>query len=233
MNCIEIERNLDAFFDGEITSSKEIEAHLENCVSCQTSFANLQTISRAMKQNFAVSAPTLLGDKVMSAFQNYHEAKRREKVEKKQQTKKIGWFAIPRFAWAAILILFALGMISAFQIGKMSASEISVVMPEVQENINSNQIENELNTQKAEMKIVEVPVIREKIVEVPVIREKIFTKTVYVNRTEKNTNVLPTKEDFALTNKIEDNKYLTRSNLEGFQPVSEMNLRVSKEENEK
>lgn len=233
MKCIEVEKNLDAFFDGEIASSKEIETHLENCVSCRTSFENLDAISNAMKQNFAVSAPLLLGEKVLSAFQNHHEAKRGENVESKPQTEKIGWFGIPRFAFAAAFLLLALGTISAFQIGRMSASEIIVEMPEVEENINSNQIENELNTQKATMKVIEVPVMREKIVEVPVIREKIVTKTVYVNKTEKTTNVLPTKEDFALTNKIEDNKYLTRSNLEGFQLVSEMNLRVSKEVNQK
>ncbi len=232
MKCIEVEKKLDAFFDGEIVSPQEIESHLENCVSCRTTFENISAVRRTLKQNFKVSAPPLLGENVLSAFQNFHEAKRREKVETKQTTQKIGWFGIPRFAFAAALILFALATITAFQIGRMSASEIVVLMPEVQENSDLNQIKNEADARKTTVKIVEVPVIREKIVEVPVIREKIVTQTIYVNKNEKKEQNLPAKEDFALKNKIEDNKYLTRSNLEGFQPVSEMNLRISKEVNQ-
>ncbi|CAN5241391.1 hypothetical protein BH20ACI1_BH20ACI1_02540 [soil metagenome] len=226
MKCIEIEKNLDAFFDGELISSKEIESHLENCGSCQTSFANLQTISCTMKQNFTVSAPPLLGDKVLSAFQNYHDDKRREKVKTKQQTEKIGWFAIPRFAWATFLILFALGMISAFQIGKMSASEISVVMPEVQENKTSEQAEK-----TSLVKFIEVPVIQEKIVEVPVIKEKIIIKKIYVNG--ENTFENPrenqqSRENTALNEKKTDNKYLTPIELEGFQPVAKIKAQITK-----
>ena len=222
MKCINVKENLDALLDGEVsfTQKREIENHLETCVSCQTEFENLQAISGILKQNLAISAPLFLDKKVFSEFKNFHAEKPKEKLQ------KIGWFGIPRFAFAAALILFTLGIISAFQIGKMSASEISVIMPEVQENKTLNQ------EKIMSVKIVEVPVIREKIVKVPVIKEKIVTKIIYVNKDEKTDTNLPAKKDFALKNKIEDNKYLTRSNLEGFQPVSEMNLRISKEDNQ-
>ena len=230
MKCIEAEKKLDAFFDGEIISSKEIEAHLENCASCQTIFENLGAMRRTLKQNFTVSTPPLLGEKVLSAFQKHHKVKR---DEPKRKPEKIGWFGVPRFALAAAMILFTLATISAFQIGRLSASEIVISLPQIEQNSNSTQIENEFEPQEMTTKIVEIPVIKEKIVEVPVIREKIVTKTIYVYKPEKSTNFLTGKEDFALTNKIDDNKYLTRSNLEGFQPVSEMNLRISKEVNQK
>ena len=222
MKCIKIKENLDALLDGEVSFSqkREIENHLGMCVSCQTEYENLRTINGVLKQNLAISAPLSLDKKVFSEFKNFHAEKPKEKLQ------KIGWFGIPRFAFATALILFTLGIISAFQIGKMSASEISVVMPEVQENKIPNQ---EKTTSE---KIVEVPVIREKIVEVPVIKEKIVTKIIYVNKDEKTDANFPAKKDFVLKNKIEDNKYLTRSNLEGFQPVSEMNLRISKEDNQ-
>ena len=228
MKCIDIKENLDAFADGEIefTQATQIENHLENCVSCKTEFEYLQTIGKSIKQNLQISAPAVLDEKVLTAFQTFHNEKR---VEKKS-AEKIGWFGIPRFAFAAALILFALATISAFQIGRMSAGEISVVMPEVSEDKNISQ--NNTDIQKSPTQIVEVPVIREKIVEVQVIKEKILTKTVYVNKNDKGRTTLPAKEDYALKNKIEENKYLTRSNLEGFQPVSEMNLRISKEVNQ-
>lgn len=230
MKCIEVEKKLDAFFDNEIVPSKEIEAHLENCVSCQTSFENLQTISRAMKQNFTFSAPPLLGEKVLSAFQNHHEDKRREKVEIKPQTEKIGWFGVPRFAFASALIVFALATISAFQIGRMSVGERIVMMPQVAENkslANNPAIQENSNA----VKIVEVPVIKEKMVEVPVIKEKIVTKKIYIKQesafedTDKSNK---NEENTALNENKANNEYLTPIELEGFQPVAKIKARITK-----
>lgn len=232
MKCIDVKENLDVLLDGEagILDEREIENHLETCGSCRAEFENLNRISGILRQNSAVSAPLILDEKVFSGFDDFHA----EKSKAKPAKEKIGWFGIPRFAFAAALLLFALGITSAFQLGRMSADEISVVMPEVRESINSNQTEKSTDDEKPPLvKIVEVPVIKEKIVEVPIIKEKIVTKTVYVNKNDKTETKLPAKENFALKNKVEDNKYLTRSNLDGFQPVSEMNLRISKEVNQK
>ncbi len=227
MKCIEVEKHLDAFFDGEIVSSKEIEAHLENCVSCRISFENLGAIRRTLKQNFAVSAPSLLGEKVLSAFQNHHEAKR---GEKERQTEKLGWFGIPRFAFAAALILFTLATISAFQIGRMSVGERIVMMPQVAENkslANNPAIQENSNA----VKIVEVPVIKEKMVEVPVIKEKIVTKKIYIKQesafedTDKSNK---NEENTALNENKANNEYLTPIELEGFQPVAKIKARITK-----
>lgn len=222
MKCINVEENFDALLDGEVSflQKREIEKHLENCVSCQTEYENLQAIGGILKQNLAISAPSFLDEKVFSEFKNFHP--------EKSPKEKIGWFGIPRFAFTTAMILFVLATISAFQIGRMSASEISIVMPEVQENKTSNR------EKQTSIKIVEVPVFREKIVEVPVIREKIVTKTIYVNRNkEKETQPnVSAKNNFTLKSSVENNGYLTQTNLKDFQPVSEFKIKISKEEKE-
>ena len=117
----------------------------------------------------------------------------------------------------------------------MSASEVSIVMPQVQENKTSISDEFAENVEKSTpAKIVEVPVIQEKIVKVPVIKEKVVIKTVYVNGNKENEirSTVPAKNGFALKNSVEDNGYLTQTNLKGFQPVSEFKLKISKKEKE-
>lgn len=226
MKCADIKENLDAFADGEVgfTEEKKIENHLENCLSCKTEFANLQALGKSVKEILRVSAPASLDEKVLNDFQNFHDKKQTETSE----TKKIGWFGIPRFAFAAGAVLFFLATISAFQIGRMSAGEISIVMPQVQEEQISPPVKPDDQTPEknpAPVKIVEVPVIKEKIVQIPVIK----TKTVYVVKENKPDN-RPNTNDLAMKNSIENNGYLTQTNLKDFQPVSEFKLKVSKEE---
>lgn len=239
MKCIDVEKKLDAFFDGEIVPSKEIETHLENCLSCRTSFENLGAISNAMKQNFVAPAPPLLGEKIFGAFQNHHAHKRLEKVETKQQTEKIGWFGIPRFALAAALVLFTLATISAFQIGRMSVGERIVMMPQMPENNASTTAKSaESNSPKdkspVQIRYVEVPVIKEKIVEVPVIKEKIVTRLIYAAKDKENDGsaIAPAKKTSAMKSSVENNGYLTQINLREFQPVAEFSLKINKEVNE-
>src|SRR5687768_9436466 len=166
MKCTEVKQNLDAFFDGKIVSTQTefMETHLENCNSCQTELENLQSVRNALKQNLAISAPAFLDEKVMNAFQKFHEEKRTKENPEKLQKEKMGWFRVPRFAFAAAFAMFALSVISAFQIGRMSAGEISVVTAEVIENESSKINET------PPVKIVEVPAVVEKIlIKVPVI----------------------------------------------------------------
>ena len=229
MKCIDVKENLNAFFDDEIESAQQrkVENHLEECASCRTEFKDLQSVRRAMKESMQISAPLFLDEKVLNAFQTFHDEKRVEKIE----TEKIGWFGIPRFAFASALILFVLGMFAAFQIGKMSASERSVVIPQVEGNqhlpiVKSAENASAQNENSAPVKIVEVPVIREKIVKIPVIK----TRTIYVERANKSVPNLSEKDNLALKSSVENNGYLTRTNLKDFQPVSEFNLKINKEE---
>ncbi len=238
MKCTEVKQNLDAFFDGEIFSTQKdlIETHLENCGFCQTEFENLQSVRNVLKQSLPVSASAVLDERVMSAFQLFHNKQRASKVEEKTKTEKIGWFAVPRFVFASALVLFALATISAFQLGRMSADVASVKVPQIKEKNDLTTSEFAGNNSEKEqdanqIKIVEVPVIREKIVKVPVIEEKIVIKTIYVTKDEENKSRMNLSENnsLALKNSVENNGYLTQTDLKGFQPVSEINLKISKE----
>ena len=226
MKCIDVKENLDALLDGEagISNGREIENHLETCDDCRLKFENLNTMSGVLKQNLAVSAPAILDQKIFKQFDNFHAEK------PKPAKEKIGWFAIPRFAFAAALVLFALGITSAYQIGKISATEISVVMPEVQEG---KSLENSPNTDFAENKqpnventettnIIEVPVIREKNIEVPVIKEKIVTRIVYKEKDEA------IEKETALRNNSQNDENVGRANIDKFQLVSELRPKIIK-----
>lgn len=226
MKCIDVKENLDAFLDAEIETSrkKKIESHLEDCLLCRTEFESLQTVGDSLRQNLFAAAPPALDDKILSAFENFHSQKRNVRAAEKRE--KIGWFGIPRFAFAAALALFALTAVSAFQIGRMSAGEISIVLPQEQEIRVLPDVEQAKDEKIAPVKIVEVPVIKEKIVEVPVIK----TRTIYVEKENKSVPNAPAKDNFALKSSIEKNGYLTKTDLKDFQPVSEFKLKINKED---
>lgn len=251
MKCIDVKENIDALLDGELETpqKRKIESHLESCAFCRTEFEHLSAVGTILKSATAISIPPTLDEKVLTAFRDLSDEKHCAKIGKFTETKKAGWFGIPRFAFAAALLLFALGITSAFQLGKMSGGEISVLMPEVQitdnsfdrskadfaENIQPN------NENDAPLKPVEVPVIREKIVKVPVYTEKIVTRTVYKKAETKTEGNFP-QENFSsrnrqpkeskLSSRLKDNRYSTQLNLEGFQIIRELKPQIIKGEND-
>lgn len=235
MKCVDIEENLSVFFDGELDCAEktEIEKHLEVCISCRKSFKNMRAVSGNLKRNATVSASPLLDEKLMDAFQKFHGEKTIQKS--KQNKEKFGWFGIPRIAFAAAFLLFALGMIASFQIGRMSLGKVSNLMSETRENVaqpnETNVLEKDEKIQT--VKIVEVPVVREKLVKVPVIEEKIVTKKIYVNQKNPAENADGDKrsvENIAAS-KAND-KYLTPIELKGFQPIAKAKARITKKKEE-
>jgi hypothetical protein len=237
---------LNALLDGEIEilQKREIEKHLENCVFCEAEYESLRAVGESLRQNLRVSAPFALDEKVLSAFQTFHREKRGEKAEKAEKAKMV-WFGVPRFAFAAAFVLFALTSLAAFQIGRMSAGEVSILMPKVTDNqsLTVNQVTENSQAKdenSTSVKIVEVPVIREKIVKIPVYKETVVTRTIYRNaetRTEKNdgrkTFAAPVggTNDSILSSRLKDNRYSTQVSLEGFQLVSELKPQIIKGEN--
>ena len=247
MKCIDVKENLDALLDGEISISPQraIENHLENCVYCRAEFNYLQKLGQTLKQNLTATAPASLNTKIFSEFEKFHAAKRSAKISETAPTERIGWFGIPRFAFAAAIILFTLATFSAFQIGRMSADNIIVETPRVPENQSLTVNQNAENSPaKNEIspaaKIVEVPVIREKIVEIPVYKEKIVTRIIYKNAPVKsennageNTFIPPVgaANNLILSSRLKDNRYSTQVNLAGFQMVSQLKPQIIKGEN--
>lgn len=226
MKCIDVKENLGAFIDDEVGISPvgEIEEHMASCVSCRTEGENLRTVSQGIRQIPRISAPAMLDRKVILAYQAFHDAKQRTVGAAEKPT--VGWFGIPRFVFAATLAFVVLTAVSAYQIGRISASENAVAARQTQGE-QSLPATDFANNNPA--KIVEVPVIQEKIVRVPVTTEKIITKTIFVEKKRENT--VPKKNTLALKSSVENNGYLTTTNLKGFQPVSELKVTISKKEN--
>lgn len=239
MKCIKVRQNLDAILDGEINLSERemIESHLENCVSCQVESENLEIISNSLKQTLPIAASAFLDEKILNAFQSHYIKKQPANAEEKQE--KIGWFGIPRFAFAAAFILLALISGLAFQLGRMSAANVEISN---NQNLSSDDSDKKPTVQKfsnekdkaSETKIVEVPVIREKIVKVPVIKEKIVTRIIYVEKESKKDNrTSPTvspQNILALNNSVKDGEFLTQTNLKDFQPVLEIKAKITKKD---
>lgn len=244
MKCIDAKENLDALLDGEIeiAHQRKIETHLETCASCRAEYGNLQAISKTFKQNLMISAPTLLDEKVLSAFKSFH----REEATEKTPPEKNGWFGIPRFTFAAALFLFALTTISAFQLGRMSAAKTELsrietktgATPTIVKTANVGADDALDNNAAAAVRTITVPVIREKVIRIPVVREKIIVRTVYKNpNTEDRKNDDQTilknadNQNFTVKSRLKDNQYSTQVNLKGFQVVSELKPVIIKGEN--
>jgi hypothetical protein len=231
---MEVKENIDALLlDGGISFSEkeEIASHLEACVSCRQEFKDFQAISKTIKQTFPIAAPAFLDDKVFNAFQNHHHKKDISEVA------TIGWFGIPKLAYATAFLLLALFSGFAFQLGRMSAngqtesisSSFKDIQNVVREDFNEKSTLDKNDKQFVETKIVEVPVIKEKIIKVPVIKEKIITRTVYLTR-DSSSKLAKKNNNLTLNNSIKDGEFLTQTNLKGFQPVAEIKPKVSKEE---
>jgi hypothetical protein len=247
MKCIEVRENLNLFLDGEIdlSAQENIKTHLENCIACETEFDNLETISESLKQTLPIATNALLDEKMLDAFESFHADK--QTVTEEKQEEKIGWFGIPRIAFATALVLLALVGGSAFQLGRISVSRIEIATPAKREDFrelpnekleNSTVAQNDSVEKSPEIKIVEVPVIQEKIVKLPVIKEKIITRKIYVKEQKKEIkeNVIRPKfnrnDEVAMKSSIQENGFVTQTNLKGFQPTTDLKIKITKKEEE-
>ena len=243
MKCIQVRENLEAFADDEIgfAERENIASHLANCESCSSEFEGLKSIGKAMKNTLPVSASASLDAKVFEAFENHNAGATAIAAEEKQE--KIGWFGIPKLAFAVALLLLAMFSGFAFQLGRMSVGNaqeniaekdkkaIDVTKSKSSEFVATNKDDSKEKEQQVVTKIVEVPVVKEKIVKVPVVKEKIITRTIYVDRNRKvNKPSLSGKDNLALNNSVKDGEFLTVTNLKDFQPVSKIKPKIIKEE---
>ena len=223
MKCIDVNALLDAGHD--VSHALEIGKHLESCILCQAELKDVKAISETLKRALTISAPTHLDEKIMGAFKEFHDAKEAEKLDSERE-RNSGWFGMPRFVFATALILFALATAAAFQIGKMSAGDVSVLMPQLQENRITGEFAQ--ITPASDEKSVPI-----EIVGLPVIRERIVIRKIYITKGKEKTQRpnLGAKSGLVLKNSVAENGYLTQTNLKGFQPVSEFKIRISKKEN--
>ncbi len=188
MKCIEVKKNLGAFVDGEIDSFEKssFESHIKICISCAEELRGMEKTGEAIRQALPTVAPAVLDQKVLGTFKSHHA-----KQETSEKSDVVGWFGIPRFAFAAGLLFAALSSVLAFQIGKLSANNVEIGQSTVDRTnstlsdqaSDTNQFAKDENRKPVVTKIVEVPVVQERIVKVPAVREKVVTQKVYLKST--------------------------------------------------
>ena len=238
MNCEEVSLLIEEFYDGEIDLhlKSRVESHIALCPLCGADFERVRGLDRLLEKSSAPPTPSILLDqKLMAAFERHH--KEPEKSPAWWQRIFVGSLSIPKPAFAAALIVFAVAVTAANIIGRYAAasSEISAISP-------------------VPTTVVSVPLPPEiiekiKIVEVPVVKERVVTRVVYVdqkssgavlaeksllakNKADGNKQEPVVKEDnfnLAMNGSVEDGGYVTRANLIGFQPPEELKTRIIRE----
>lgn len=189
MKCVEVEKHIDSFIDNELSPirGREVDFHLKECPDCKETFESLQTLRRIVGKEISVSASSQLDGRVMQAFSRHYS-----KGSKKSWWAVVfGQIVFPKPALALALLTFAAFTGLAFQLGKMSATDIRMEMP-VAETVNLSPQISEPNlpskfAQETKDKIFNAPII--KFIEVPIIKEKIVTRVVYVDKPLKENGI--------------------------------------------
>ncbi len=236
MKCTEIEKQIDSFIDGELSSplGNKVEQHLKECRACEETFESLQALKRIIGKDISVPASSQIDERVMKAFALHQN----NQQKKKWRSVVFGQIAIPKPAFALALLSFAVFTGLAFQLGKMSATDVRVVMPPM-ETVNVSPQMSETNllskaVKESENKISDTAII--KFIEVPVVKEKIVTRVIYIHKQPGKENSIKARsaklqpDNFALNSSVNENRYSTQVNLKTFQPVTEMKAKIIKKD---
>lgn len=222
MNCIETKENIEALLDGELDDAQKdaVEHHLWICDDCRDLREQRMSLAGLLQQvSLAALPPAALDRRVMRSFQNHHAPKRAW-----WRQMLFGSLAVPKPAFALLLILASAGFWAAFRLGKMSSPATPA------EKLPSIAVNESPTLPPAEKTVQTVRI------EVPVVKEKIVTRTVYVREQKDVKNekdiipVNPKQNKLPLYNSsVADNGYFTDVSLKGFQPSAEMGAKIIKE----
>lgn len=227
MQCIEVEKWIEQFVDDELgfLFKKEVESHINECRSCERNLMGIQKVRGLLKHSLPVVSPSAQMDaRVFEAFNRRHK-KNKANLPLVWWNKIFGGFAITKPAFALSAIVFAFGLGLAFQVGRITATDVNLTL--------------DLRELSSPPSKIAIPVELEEESEIqaeetPVIRERVITRVVYVdgqkNKEIKVKNRSPKKhsDNFSLNNTVADDGYLTHANLEGFKPASEIKSTVIK-----
>lgn len=238
MKCEEVSLLIEEFYDDEIDFrlKTRVKEHLAGCRSCSAELDRIFRLDQLLEKAPAPPTPSaLLDTKLMKAFERHN--KEALKSPAWWQRIFVGSVSVPKPAFAAILLAIVATMTTAIMIerNRSASSETGTSLP-------------------ASSPIVSAPLPPEiiektKIVEVPVIKERVVTRVVYVERqnneaiklqkasSARNENdgnmqkqTLNERDtNLAMNGSVEDGGYVTRANLTGFQPATELKTRIIQE----
>ena len=237
MKCIEVEKQIDSLLDGEVNSviREEVEHHLKECRVYGQIHEKLRAVNELLMKPVPVPDPKRLDEFVMDAFYRHQN--------KKQEVKEhINWWTalsrlsvVPKTAMALVALLFAASVVLAFQLGRITATDIQVALPHTEKISQPVLKENNVFVSPAETASNiknEAPVT--KFIRIPVIKEKIVNRVVYVYKSQKRErenrtpSVMFERNNLALKNSMRKNESLIEVNLKGLQVVSDSKKRIIK-----
>lgn len=217
MKCIENKKNIEALNDNELDDALRdaVEGHFQVCSVCRELKEESAALSTLLQTSRIPLPSAALDARIMKSFRQQHES------VPVWRRIILGTFAVPKPAFAALLILAMAGFWTAFQVGKIYSTSISI----------SEQLGE---TARTPIQTPEQQEVQTVVVEVPVIKEKIVTRTIYVpqpkinkNEKSKSLDVLP-QNDLPLSSVVANNGYFTDVSLKGFQPSAEINAKIIK-----
>ncbi|HEX8268084.1 MAG TPA: zf-HC2 domain-containing protein [Pyrinomonadaceae bacterium] len=217
MKCIENKKNIEALNDDELDDALKdaVEHHLQVCSVCRELKEEAASLSTLLQMSRIPLPSASLDARIMKSFREQHA------TVPIWRRFILGTFAVPKPAFAALLILAMAGFWTAFQVGKIYSTSISI----------SEQL-GEMT--KAPIPMPEQTEIQTVVVEVPVIKEKTVTRTIYVrqpkiNKNEKSKSLdVLRQSDLPLSSAVANNGYFTDVSLKGFQPSAEINAKIIK-----
>lgn len=217
MKCIENKKNIEALLDNELEGALRtaLEDHLQICPACRESKEEVSSLSSLLQTSQIPMPSAALDPRVMKSFRKHHTP------APVWRRFFLGTFAVPKPAFAVLIILVIAGFWAAFQFGKINSTSISIT-------------EQLGGTAHAPVQPLSQPTVEPVVVEVPVIKEKIVTRTIYLrenknnkNEKTKSLNALP-QSDLPLSSSVANNGYFTDVSLQGFQPSAEINVKIIK-----
>jgi hypothetical protein len=238
MKCEEVSLFIEELYDDEIDFhlKARVKEHLAGCPSCSADFDRIFRLDQLLEKAPAPPPPSALLDrKLMKAFERHN----REALKSPAWWQRIfvGSVSVPKPAFAAILLAIIATITAAIMIerNRSVSFEIGTSLPASSPSVST----------PLPPEIIE----KTKIVEVPVIRERVVTRVVYVER-QNSEAIKPQKAlsarngndgnkqkqtlkegdtNLAMNGSIEDGGYVTRANLTGFQPATELKTRIIQE----
>jgi hypothetical protein len=237
MKCIEVENQIYSLLDGEVNSinREKVEHHLKECRLCGQIHEKLRAVDELLMKSVPVPDPKRMDESVMNAF--YLRQGKKQEIR-----ENVYWWTalsklnlIPKTAMALAALLFVVSVGLAFQLGRITATDIQAALPQTEKvghpvlkenNAPVSPVETNSNIKN------EVPVT--KFIRIPIIKEKIVNRIVYVDKSQKKEresrtpSVMSERNNLALKSSIRKTDFLTEANLKGLQVISDSKTRIIK-----
>lgn len=227
MECTNFRQQAESYLDDEINPAmkERLEIHLQECRLCHLNLEDLQAVRKALKITLPAAPSKLFDERMLKAFA--------ERQKQPSNKKSFDWRSVfiplfnPQLSGAFATGILVVGVFLAFQIGKLTATDIQIISaPTEAVSLPAPEITEKNPSSSATIT---------KIVEVPVVKERVVTRVVYVDRNKENgvqtkRNTFESSSKSMTNNSIAESSYLTQARLNGFQPASEITATVIKGE---